>query len=118
MHVDFGPTKRTWRQQFKHSDKLPHRQLNQPGCPWLLFGLTIKRAPCSGQAAALAGGTTMHIDFALPIDGDLAEGFARYQQAAARSVMDYSFHMAVTSWNDKASSIYRANVPGATGAEV
>lgn len=60
----------------------------------------------------------MHIDFALPIDGDLAEGFARYQQAAARSVMDYSFHMAVTSWNDKASSIYRANVPGATGAEV
>ncbi len=59
----------------------------------------------------------MHIDFALPIDGDLATGFARYQQAAAKSVMDYSFHMAVTSWDDKASPIDRADVPGANGAE-
>lgn len=86
--------------------------------------MTMKCVSCSGQAAALAGGTTMHIDFALPVNGDLAAGFARYQQAAARSVMDYSFHMAVTSWNDKASSIYpkpypyKANVPGAKGAEV
>ncbi len=55
----------------------------------------------SGQAAALAGGTTFHIDFALPIDGDLAAGFARYQRAAQTAVMDYSFHMAVTSWDDK-----------------
>ncbi len=46
----------------------------------------------------------MHIDFALPADGDLAAGFARYQAAAAKSVMDYSFHMAVTSWDAKASS--------------
>ena len=59
---------------------------------------------CSGQAAALAGGTTMHIDFALPAGGDLAAGFARYQAAAAKSVMDYSFHMAVTSWDAKARS--------------
>lgn len=46
----------------------------------------------------------MHIDFALPAGGDLAAGFARYQAAAAKSVMDYSFHMAVTSWDDKACS--------------
>ncbi|KAK9825674.1 hypothetical protein WJX81_001526 [Elliptochloris bilobata] len=58
----------------------------------------------SGQAAALAGGTTMHIDFALPSNGDLAAGFARYQAAAAKSVMDYSFHMAVTSWDDKVAA--------------
>lgn len=44
----------------------------------------------------------MHIDFALPAGGDLAAGFARYQAAAAKSVMDYSFHMAVTSWDAKA----------------
>ncbi len=56
---------------------------------------------CSGQAAALAGGTTMHIDFALPIKGDLAAGFERYKKVAKKSVMDYGFHMAVTTWNDK-----------------
>jgi hypothetical protein len=34
---------------------------------------------CSGQAAALAGGTTMHIDFALPVDHDLAAGFEAWK---------------------------------------
>ena len=29
----------------------------------------------SGQAAALAGGTTMHIDFALPLNGSIAQGY-------------------------------------------
>lgn len=53
------------------------------------------------QAAALAGGTTMHIDFALPTNGDLAQGFLDYQKKAAKSVMDYGFHMAVTTWNEK-----------------
>ena len=33
----------------------------------------------SGQAAALAGGTTMHIDFALPVDHDLAAGFEAWK---------------------------------------
>jgi hypothetical protein len=33
----------------------------------------------SGQAAALAGGTTMHIDFALPINHNLLEGFKAWQ---------------------------------------
>jgi len=59
----------------------------------------------SGQAAALAGGTTFHIDFALPVDGDLAAGFARYRRAAQTAVMDYSFHMAVTSWDDKVGAL-------------
>jgi dihydropyrimidinase len=34
---------------------------------------------CSGQAAALAGGTTMHIDFALPVEHDLAAGFEAWK---------------------------------------
>lgn len=53
----------------------------------------------SGQAAALAGGTTMHIDFALPVDGDLAAGYQAWVKKAAKSCMDYGFHMAVTKWN-------------------
>jgi len=56
----------------------------------------------SGQAAALAGGTTMHIDFALPDSaGDLAAGYEAYTKKAEKSCMDYGFHMAVTKWNDK-----------------
>lgn len=43
----------------------------------------------------------MHIDFALPTNGDLAQGFLDYEKKAAKSVMDYGFHMAVTTWNDK-----------------
>lgn len=58
----------------------------------------------SGQAAALAGGTTMHIDFALPSDGDLAAGFKAYQEKASKSCMDYGFHMVVTAWNDHVAS--------------
>jgi hypothetical protein len=34
---------------------------------------------CSGQAAALAGGTTMHIDFALPIQHDLWAGYQEWR---------------------------------------
>jgi dihydroorotase-like cyclic amidohydrolase len=43
----------------------------------------------------------MHIDFALPVDHDLAAGFAEWKRKAGRSVMDYGFHMAVTSWSPK-----------------
>lgn len=54
----------------------------------------------SGQAAALAGGTTMHIDFAIPIDGSLTAGFEAYEKKAKKSCMDYGFHMAITKWDE------------------
>ena len=54
----------------------------------------------SGHLAALAGGTTMHVDFALPVDGSLKKGLAEWHQKAKKAVMDYGFHMAVTSWDD------------------
>ncbi|OWM69131.1 dihydropyrimidinase-like [Punica granatum] len=57
----------------------------------------------SGQAAALAGGTTMHIDFAIPVGGSLIAGFEAYEERAEKSVMDYGFHMAVTKWDDTVS---------------
>ena len=55
----------------------------------------------SGQRAALVGGTTMHIDFALPVDHDLRAGLESYEAKSAISVMDFGLHMAVTSWSDK-----------------
>lgn len=45
----------------------------------------------------------MHIDFALPIDGDLRAGLDSYIAKSEKSVMDYGFHMAVTTWNDQVS---------------
>ena len=59
---------------------------------------------CSGQSAALAGGTTFHMDMLMPEKGgDILAGYARHKQAAERSVMDYSFHIVITHWNDEAS---------------
>jgi dihydropyrimidinase len=56
---------------------------------------------CSGQAAALAGGTTMHIDFVLPINGSISQGLKAYSEKAQSSCMDYGFHVAVTEWSEE-----------------
>lgn len=57
----------------------------------------------SGQAAALAGGTTMHIDFVIPVNGSLTAGLELYKQKAQKSCMDYGFHMAITKWDEVVS---------------
>ncbi|XP_023533036.1 dihydropyrimidinase [Cucurbita pepo subsp. pepo] len=57
----------------------------------------------SGQAAALAGGTTMHIDFVIPVNGSLSEGLESYEKKAKKSCMDYGFHMAITKWDEVVS---------------
>jgi len=55
----------------------------------------------TGQAAALAGGTTMHIDFIIPVNGSLSAGFDSYINKARNAVMDYGFHMAITKWDEE-----------------
>ncbi|GAV90934.1 LOW QUALITY PROTEIN: Amidohydro_1 domain-containing protein/Amidohydro_5 domain-containing protein, partial [Cephalotus follicularis] len=57
----------------------------------------------SGQAAALAGGTTMHIDFVIPVNGNLMAGFQAYKNKAKVSCMDYGFHMVIIKWDDVVS---------------
>ncbi|KAL6341870.1 hypothetical protein AAG906_038115 [Vitis piasezkii] len=57
----------------------------------------------SGQAAALAGGTTMHIDFVIPVKGSLSKGFEAYKDKAKKSCIDYGFHMAITKWDENVS---------------
>lgn len=56
----------------------------------------------SGTRAALAGGTTMVVDFVLPAPGQgLIDGLSMWHNKSGRANCDYSFHMAVTWWGEK-----------------
>lgn len=56
----------------------------------------------SGTRGALAGGTTMVVDFALPSPGEgLLDALKKWDNKAGRACCDYSFHMAVTWWGEQ-----------------
>ena len=56
----------------------------------------------SGTRAALAGGTTMVVDFALPSPGQgLLDALQMWDNKSGRAHCDYSFHMAVTWWDSQ-----------------
>ncbi|MFN4060478.1 MAG: dihydropyrimidinase [Paracoccus hibiscisoli] len=56
----------------------------------------------SGTRAALAGGTTMVVDFALPSPGQgLLDALQMWDNKAGRAHCDYSYHMAVTWWGQQ-----------------
>ena len=56
----------------------------------------------SGTRAALAGGTTMVVDFCLPNpDQSLLEALQRWDNKSTRANCDYSFHMAITWWGEQ-----------------
>jgi dihydropyrimidinase len=64
----------------------------------------------TGTIAAMAGGTTSIIDFAIQSQGrTLNDALNTWQEkATGKSVIDYAFHMAVTDLNDKTM----AEIPG------
>jgi dihydropyrimidinase len=56
----------------------------------------------SGTRAALAGGTTMVVDFCLPNQNEsLLDAIKRWDNKSTRANCDYSFHMAVTWWGEQ-----------------
>jgi dihydropyrimidinase len=74
----------------------PHTHMQLP-----FMGTVASEDFYSGTAAGLAGGTTMIIDFVIPDpQQNLLEAFRQWREWAEKSVADYSFHVAVTWWDD------------------
>ncbi len=74
----------------------PHTHMQLP-----FMGTVASEDFFSGTAAGLAGGTTMIIDFVIPSpQQNLIEAYHQWREWAEKAVADYSFHVAVTWWDD------------------
>jgi len=75
----------------------PHTHMELP-----FMGTVASENFFSGTAAALAGGTTMIIDFVIPNPKEsLLEAYDKWRGWAAKACADYSFHVAITWWSDQ-----------------
>ncbi|MDJ0653984.1 MAG: dihydropyrimidinase [Xanthomonadales bacterium] len=74
----------------------PHTHMQLP-----FMGTVTSEDFYSGTAAAAAGGTTMIIDFVIPDpQQNVMEAYRQWREWAEKSVADYSFHVAITWWDD------------------
>ena len=74
----------------------PHTHMQLP-----FMGTVTSEDFYTGTAAAAAGGTTTIIDFAIPNPGQrLLEAYQTWRGWAEKSATDYTFHVAVTWWDD------------------
>ena len=74
----------------------------------------------SGTASGVAGGTTCIIDFCIPNRGQsMLEALAAWREKSKKAVADYTFHMAITGWNDNsADEMARVVAKGVTSFKV
>ncbi len=74
----------------------PHTHMQLP-----FMGTVASEDFYTGTAAALAGGTTMIIDFVIPDpEQPLMDAYRIWRGWSEKACADYSFHVAVTWWDD------------------
>ncbi|MEE2643960.1 MAG: dihydropyrimidinase [Myxococcota bacterium] len=74
----------------------PHTHMELP-----FMGTVASEDFFSGTSAAAAGGTTMIIDFVIPAPQErLLDAYKKWRGWAEKAATDYSFHVAVTWWDD------------------
>ena len=77
----------------------PHTHMELP-----FMGTVASEDFYSGTCAGFAGGTTMIIDFAIPSpQQSLLEAYDQWREWAAKAAGDYSFHVAITWWDETVS---------------
>ncbi|MEM7046245.1 MAG: dihydropyrimidinase [Pseudomonadota bacterium] len=75
----------------------PHTHMQLP-----FMGTVASEDFYTGTAAALAGGTTMIVDFCIPApEQSLLEAYSQWKEWAEKACCDYSFHVAITWWSDQ-----------------
>ena len=79
----------------------PHTHMELP-----FMGTVASEDFFTGTTAAVCGGTTMIIDFVIPGPGDdVMEAYQTWRGWAEKAAGDYSFHVAITWWDD---SVHKA----------
>ena len=74
----------------------PHTHMQLP-----FMGTVASEDFFTGTAAGLGGGTTMIIDFVIPGPQEsIMEAYKTWRGWAEKSAADYSFHVAITWWDD------------------
>lgn len=79
----------------------PHTHMELP-----FMGTVASEDFFSGTTAGAVGGTTMIIDFVIPSpQEDIMEAYHKWRGWAEKAATDYSFHVAITWWDD---SVHKA----------
>jgi len=74
----------------------PHTHMELP-----FMGTVASEDFFTGTAAGMAGGNTLIVDFVVPQpQQSLIDAYQQWQQKAGKACGDYSFHVAVTWWDD------------------
>jgi dihydropyrimidinase len=74
----------------------PHTHMQLP-----FMGTVASEDFYTGTAAGLAGGTTMIIDFVIPApQTSILEAYKQWREWSEKAVSDYSFHVAITWWDE------------------